>query len=306
MVCQEASLRSMAQDENDPCNLAKRRSVSNAEGSATAGDGLRSKRKKALLCGLFAINALLMIHGKPRIERHQVDEVNAAVADDESKIREDKLPLDTHLQMEGNYALDVIWATIKVYGELDLTKPDFSSDGAPVPGTYLLGDGSHWVVLHSLPRDKWARYDNGVAYPLTDIAGYVCAKAPAGIIMRVKPLVLQECPYPKITAAPAIPTLGNRMDVDVGFQGQNDLSPSNNENTRNITTVTCPQNQPVLPLQHFSSPPAVNEPSIKPHPPATTCPAPCCSIRPMAQPPADMPAQTLPGPVSIHPAPCRQ
>ena len=162
----------------------------NTEVSATAGNGLRAKRRKALLCGLFAINALLMIHEKPRIGRDQVDEVNAAVADEESKIREDKLPLDTQLQMEGNYALDVIWATIKVYGELDLTKADFFSDGAPVPGTYLLGDGSHWVVLHSMPHYKWARHDNGVAYPLRDIACYVRAKTHTGIILRVKPIAI--------------------------------------------------------------------------------------------------------------------
>ena len=108
MVHQEASAVSLGQYDNDLCSIAKRRCVPNTEVSATAGNGLRAKRRKALLCGLFAINALFMIHEKPSICRDQVGEVNAAVADEESKIREDKLPLDTHLQMEGNYALDVI------------------------------------------------------------------------------------------------------------------------------------------------------------------------------------------------------
>ena len=178
-----------------------------------------------MLCGLFAINALFMIHEKPSIGCNQVGEVNTAVADEESKIREDKLPLDTHLQMEGNYALDVIWATIKLYVELDLTNADFSLDGAPVPGTYLLGDGSHWVVLHGMLHDKWARYDNGVACPLRDIACYVRAKTHTGIILRVKPIA--------ITAFFAITALGSSMDVDIGSHGSSSLTPSRNENNRN-------------------------------------------------------------------------
>ena len=81
------------QIEKDPDSAAKRRTVTLVEGTIAASAGVsaddyaRSKRKKALLCGLFAINALLMIFKKPRIGRKQIDEVNPAVASEESKIR---------------------------------------------------------------------------------------------------------------------------------------------------------------------------------------------------------------------------
>ena len=64
------------QVKKDPDSVAKRRTVTLVEGTIAAGAGVsadddaRSKRKKALLCGLFAINALFTSYCDARMPEH--------------------------------------------------------------------------------------------------------------------------------------------------------------------------------------------------------------------------------------------
>ena len=93
------------------------------------------------------MNAIFNELGKPAIDRTRMDEVNAGIAEYEASLRSDSAAAFTHLQPEGNYALDVIAATLHVYGSLALCKATLDGDGVPLPGTYLVGDGHHWQVL---------------------------------------------------------------------------------------------------------------------------------------------------------------
>ena len=98
-----------------------------------------ANRKAALLCGLHAVNALLRLYNKPLLERTQIDSINDAISIEEAAIRADRHAVDTHRQAEGNYALDVLAATIKVYAELELEKATIDDNGIPRHGTYLAG-----------------------------------------------------------------------------------------------------------------------------------------------------------------------
>ena len=143
-----------------------------------------TKRYQSLLCGLRAVNAIFHLHGKPPIERSQMDEVNMGIAKCEASLSNDLVAACTHLQTEGNYALDVIASALHLYGSMSLAKATLQPDGTPVPGIYLLGDGHHWQVLYSRPEGKWARCD-GPAFPISCCADFVGRYVEQGVLLHV-------------------------------------------------------------------------------------------------------------------------
>ena len=153
----------MALNDAMRCSPAEKKEAKKSKGADIDAQqrppsaGLHSTdRRRALLCGLHAVNALLRLHGKPLLERRQIDDINEAISIEEATIRADRLAIDTHPQIEGNYALDVLAAAIKIYAGLELEKATVNNDGTPRRGTYLAGNGHHWQVIHALSNGKWA------------------------------------------------------------------------------------------------------------------------------------------------------
>ena len=157
---------------------------------------------QTLLCGLRAVNAILRLHRKSIIERHQIDAVNKDIAELEASLSDDLVSSCTHLQPEGNYALDVIATALQRYGSLSLAKAELQPNGTPLPGIYLVGDGDHWQVLYSRPEGKWARCD-GPAFPIPSCADFVRRYLDLGVLLYVT------------AAEPAAPCVAEPSTADV-------------------------------------------------------------------------------------------
>ena len=95
--------------------------------------------------------------------------------------------MDTQLQPEGNYSLDVLSAALRVYGDLQLQKLAYYSGNIPCAGVYLMGNGNHWTVAQGYPHKKWTLLDNGVAYPISSITDYArkYAHSPNSVMLHV-------------------------------------------------------------------------------------------------------------------------
>ena len=158
-----------------------------AESDAKKEPPHNTDRRTALLCGLHAVNALLKLHNKPQLERKEIDSINEAISAEEARIRADRRAVDTHPQAEGNYALDLLAATIKKYAGIEFQKATINGDGTPQKGTYLAGNGNHWQVIHALPKGRWSLYDNSVAYPLRDVAKFARKRLEKGVLLQVQP-----------------------------------------------------------------------------------------------------------------------
>jgi hypothetical protein len=163
-----------------------------------------ARRQQELLCGLDATNAILSILGKPQLDRDNLDEVNAALADMERNLRDDGLAPDLHLRPEGDYPLLVLSNALRLYAEVELERTSDSS--GVVPGTYLLGNGWHWQTA-SNTSGNWILHDNGLQYPIGDIAQLLRNRRHLGGAFLVKPLVplitMEMDPNPKGSLASA-------------------------------------------------------------------------------------------------------
>ena len=113
------------------------------------------------------------IHMVNPIVRSQMDEVNVRAAAHEASIRNDDLAVCIHLQPAENYALDGIASALHAHGGLSLGKITLQSDGSPLPGTYLVGDGRHWKVLFARANGEWGRCDG---------PAFLCCIAPTCLV----------------------------------------------------------------------------------------------------------------------------
>ena len=160
--------------------------------------------KRALLCGLAAVNSLLLLNAKSTLRREDIDTINGAVSEAEAAIREDRKAVDTCLQPDGNYALDVISAALHIYGNLRLFKGVFDVSGVPECGSYLVGDGVHWQVAHHTGGANWLCFDNGSSSSISDIAAFSMRFRQQGVFLRVCPRPLEQASMAQNHRPPAL------------------------------------------------------------------------------------------------------
>ena len=140
---------------------AKRHCADSAPTGATGFDtsgankqGRPIRNQQALLCWLTAVNAIFHLHSKPTIGRQQMYEVNT------KHPCRTILWLPTHLQPEGNYALDVIASALCVYGDFSLAKAAQQPVGTLCPASIWLETASIGRFCFYAPKKnamRWAR-----------------------------------------------------------------------------------------------------------------------------------------------------
>ena len=98
-----------------------------------------------LLCGLRAINYLMINQGRMPVDREILDDIADNVASLEAAIHADNL--STNPDKEGNYHVTVMSVAIKQLADLFVTvwTPQKATEETPI--AYILGNGSHWQAL---------------------------------------------------------------------------------------------------------------------------------------------------------------
>jgi hypothetical protein len=136
----------------------------------------------ALLCGLHAVNAALQVLHKPPLNRDNMDEINAILADQEAMLVEDGNAQANAVEAEGNYPVDVVTNALQVYGSCEVERVQALHY---VPrGLYVIGDGSHWqTVAHR--ENVWTLYDDGLSYPIQNVMSLLSSRLTRGAVLRI-------------------------------------------------------------------------------------------------------------------------
>jgi hypothetical protein len=122
---------------------AKKPSVPNEPGDSSKG---------TLLCGLDAINHIMLNQGRMPITRDILDDIADNVAALEAMVS----PEATHCMPneQGNYHVTVMSIALKQLADMYVKVWSPNSNEDPPPVAYVLGNGSHWQALVNEP-DGW-------------------------------------------------------------------------------------------------------------------------------------------------------
>ena len=137
--------------------------------------------KGALLCGLDAINSIMINQGKMPIQRDIVDDIADNVATWEAIVdpQGDLAAPD----QEGNYHITVITIALKQFTDLfvNVWTPNGTSQSPPV--AYVLGNGFHWQAVVQ-EADGWFLRDKK-SFKIHNLKHYLTVASRRGVVLAL-------------------------------------------------------------------------------------------------------------------------
>ena len=145
-------------------------------------DRATPSRQQFLLCGMHAVNAVLEVIQRPRLEKAQMDTINDNMALEEALLLENGSAQETAVQAAGNYSVEVVAAALRCYGDCSV---DRVAQLPVPPGFYVVGNGNHWQMAASLPNGQRVLSNDGVKFPVVNPTSFFRNKLERGAVLRI-------------------------------------------------------------------------------------------------------------------------